>query len=224
MTNDGSATFFGCTVGGTGAAPTAARGSAKASRSPATDEVSRVNTTPATPLSAPAARNPSVTSDSRRPGSGVSAAASAGASVNRPESSRRNTTTPHAVPTSVGTTSTAVAPARDSTAAQPAIPATTIAMLPTGTRRVSNVAAIAAIAAITASTSTDRTSLSAMPKIWIAHSLTGPGVRSMTADPTAVRASACGPNGTATNCVTPSATAAAAMPHRARVPRADPAM
>ena len=46
--------------------------------------------------------------------------------------------------------------------------------------------------AITASTSTDSTSLSAVPNVWIAHSLTGPGVRSMTADPTAVRASASG--------------------------------
>ncbi len=132
--------------------------------------------------------------------------------------------TPHAVPTSVGTVSDAVAPARDSTAAQPTIPAATIAMLPMGTRRVSHVAVNAAMAAITASTSTDSTSLSAMPKIWIAHSLTGPGVRSMTADPTAVRASACGPNAPASSWVTPSATAAAAMPHSARLPRAGSAM
>ena len=97
-------------------------------------------------------------------------------------------------------------------------------MLPTGTRRVSHVAANAAMTAITASTSTDSTSLSAMPKVWIANSLIGPGVRSMTAEPTAVRASACGPNATASSWVTPSAIAAAAMPHSARVPRAGSAM
>ena len=32
-----------------------------------------------------------------------------------------------------------------------------------------------------------------MPNVWMAHSLTGPGVRSMTAEPTAVRESADGP-------------------------------
>ena len=74
--------------------------------------------------------------------------------------------------------------------------------------------------AITTSTSTDSTSLSAVPKVWIAHSLTGPGVRSMTADPMAVRASAAGPTNAASSCVTPSATAAAATPAIAFVSRA----
>ena len=68
-----------------------------------------------------------------------------------------------------------VAPARDSTAAHPATPARTIAALPIGTRRVSSDPATAAMTAITASTSTDSTSLSAVPNVWIAHSLTGPG-------------------------------------------------
>ena len=81
--------------------------------------------------------------------------------------------------------------------------------------------------AMTASTSTDSTSLSAIAKVWIAHSLTGPGVTSMTTEPTAVRASASGPNATATSWVTPRATAAAATPaqrfrparrHAAKVP------
>ena len=124
-----------------------------------------------------------------------------------------------------------VAPARDSTAAQPATPASTIAALPTGTRRVSHFAVIAATAAITASTSTDSTSLSAMPKVWMAHSLTGPGVRSMTVDPTAVRASDSGPTKAASSWVTPSATAAAAIPasalalargHEAKLPMRPP--
>ena len=94
-----------------------------------------------------------------------------------------------------------------------------MAALPTGTRRVSAAPATAAMTAMTASTSTDSTSLSAMPKVWIAHSLTGPGVTSMTTEPTAVRASASGPNATATSWVTPRATAAAATPANAFVPR-----
>ena len=162
-----------------------------------------------------------MTSDSRLPRSGASAAGSpSGSSVNRPEVSSRSTATPQAVPMTVGTMSTTVAPARDSTAAQPAIPASTIAALPTGTRRVSYCAVTAATAAITATTSTDNTSLSAVAKVWMAHSLTGPGVRSMTADPTALRASDSGPTKTASNWVTPSATAAAAMPAIALAPRA----
>ena len=84
-----------------------------------------------------------------------------------------------------------------------------------------HIAVTAAMTAITTSTSTDSTSLSAMPNVWIAHSLTGPGVRSMTADPTAVRASASVPTNTATSWVTPRATAAAAMPAIAFVPRVD---
>ncbi len=70
--------------------------------------------------------------------------------------------------------------------------------------------------AITASTSTESTSLSAVPKVVIAHSFTGPGVRSMTADPTAVRESAPWPTKADSNWVIPSATAAAAMPAIAR--------
>ena len=140
--------------------------------------------------------------------------------MNRPEVSRRSTTTPHAVPMTVGTMSTTVAPARDSTAAHPATPARTIAALPMGTRRVSHRAVSAAMRAITASTSTDNTSLSAVPKVWITNSLTGPGVRSMTADPTAVRESAPGPTNAARSWVTPRATAAAATPAIAFVSRA----
>ncbi len=39
--------------------------------------------------------------------------------------------------------------------------------------------------------------MSAVPNVWIAHSLTGPGVRLITAVPTAVRASAAGEKNTA---------------------------
>ncbi len=85
-------------------------------------------------------------------------------------------------------------PPRDSTAAHPATPAATIAALPTGTRRRSSEPATAAMTAMTASTSTDSASLSAVPNVVIAHSFTGPGVRSMTDDPIAVRESDCGPN------------------------------
>jgi hypothetical protein len=52
----------------------------------------------------------------------------------------------------------------------------------------------------------------------MAHSFTGPGVKSMTAEPTAVRESAWGPTKAATSCVTPRATAAAATPAAARIP------
>jgi hypothetical protein len=51
----------------------------------------------------------------------------------------------------------------------------------------------------------------------IAHSLTGPGVRSMTVDPTAVRESDSGPTNAASSWVTPMAMAAAAIPAIARV-------
>jgi hypothetical protein len=214
VTNVGSATPLGCTVDGTGGAATSTAGNANASRSPATDDSMRDSTAPPTPAAAPATRKPNVTSDTRRPGSGASGESS------RSDNSRRNTATPQAVPISVGTVSAADAPARDSTAPQPTTPASTIAADPTGTRGVSHSAVIAAITAMMPNTSTDSTSLSAKPKVWIAHSLTGPGVRSMTADPTAVRASASGPNATARSCVTPTATAAAAMPAIALAPRA----
>src|SRR5262249_41986252 len=146
-----------------------------------------------------------------------SATVSFGSRVNK----RRMATAQH-VPTTVGTMSTTEAPDRDRTAAQPAIPANATARLAIGLRRVSYPAASAAMAATTATTITDRNSLSEVPNVWIAHSLTGPGVRSMIADPTAFRASAAGPNGTATSCATPRPTAAAAMPTSVR--GADPDM
>jgi hypothetical protein len=49
------------------------------------------------------------------------------------------------------------------------------------------------------STTTVRNNLSDVPNSWMAHSLTAPGVRSMTAEPIAVLESACGPKGTALN-------------------------
>ena len=67
-------------------------------------------------------------------------------------------------------------------------------------------------ATITTITITARNNLSDVPKVWIAHSLTGPGVRLMTAVPTDVRASAAGEKNAATNSVTPKETAAAAKP------------
>lgn len=94
-------------------------------------------------------------------------------------------------------------------------------MLPTGTLPVSQVAPTAAMVAITTSTRTVSIGLSAVPNVLMAHSRTGPGVRSMTTDPTAVRASDTGPKNTASNPVTPRATAAAATPASAgagRVP------
>ncbi|SHW75060.1 Uncharacterised protein [Mycobacteroides abscessus subsp. abscessus] len=117
---------------------------------------------------------------------------------------------PAAAPTSDGMTSTGRAPVRDSTAAPPSTPASPKAILPSF--RSSNCAVTMAITAMTTSTDTVRNSLSLVPKVWIAHSLTGPGVRSMTTDPTAVRESACGPSGIASSAAAPSATAAAARP------------
>src|SRR6478609_6140369 len=217
--NDGSATPLACTVGGIGGAATSTAGSANASRSPATDVLARDSTTPTTPLTAPAVSSPRVISDSRLPWSGSSdasdASGSAGVSVKRPEVSNRSTTTPHTVPTTVGTTSVGSSPPRDSTAAQPATPAATITALPIGNRGRS---IEPATAAMTASTRIDSASLSAVPNVVIAHSFTGPGVRSMTDDPTAVRESDCGPTNAATSWVMPSDTAAAAMPAIARDP------
>ena len=70
--------------------------------------------------------------------------------MNRPEVSRRSTATPHTVPTSVGTMSTAVAPARDSTAAQPATPASDDRALPDRDPARLPFAVSAAMTAITA--------------------------------------------------------------------------
>lgn len=221
--NDGRPAPSGCTARGIGGALTSTRGSANAVRSPVTEAARRDNATPAAPVSPPAATKPSATNESRRPRSTPVLAVSP-ASVKRPDSRKCSAATPHAVPTTVGITSGAPAPARDSTAADPTIPAATITTLPTGNRRVCRAALTAASAAITPSTASVSTSLSAIPNVVIAHSLTAPGVASMTADPTAVRASACGPNGTAANSVTPTATAAAATPHQARVLCGRPAM
>jgi N-dimethylarginine dimethylaminohydrolase len=109
----------------------------------------------------------------------------------------RNTAIPQQIPMIVGMMSAAVAPERETIAAHPIIPPPVTAMLPSGTRRRSEIPAPAAIATITTTTATDTNSLSAVPNVWMAHSLTAPGVRSMTVDPTAFRASAAGPNGTA---------------------------
>ena len=71
---------------------------------------------------------------------------------------------------------------------------------------------------MTTTTMIVRNVLSLVPKVWIAHSLTGPGVRLITEVPTAVRASAAGEKNAAINCVTPRATAADAMPAPIREP------
>ena len=91
-------------------------------------------------------------------------------------------------------------------------------------RERSQRAAKAASAATTATTITDRNSLSAVPKVWIAHSLAGPGVRLITAVPTEVRTSAAGEKKDASNCATPKPTAAAATPAPIRNPVEFPAM
>ncbi len=120
-------------------------------------------------------------------------------------------------PTAVGITSTGVEPARESTATQPAMAAAAIITLPIGSRRRSSSPATAASTAMMSSTITVRNNLSAVPKVWIAHSFTGPGVRSMTVDPMAFRASADAPRGAATSALRPRVTAAAAIPLRIRV-------
>ena len=81
----------------------------------------------------------------------------------------------------------------------------------------------------TASTITDRKSLSAVPKVWMAHSFTEPGVRSMIAAPTAALASLAGETRAETSWVTPKATTAPAAPAEAtpaaiRVPGGESAM
>ena len=60
--------------------------------------------------------------------------------------------------------------------------------------------------------------MSAVPNVWMAHSLAGPGVRFTTAVPTAVRTSAAGEKKEASNCATPKPTAAAATPAPIRKP------
>ena len=123
-------------------------GSANASRSPDTETCSRDSTAPPTPLSAPAPRKPSVTSDSRRPRSGASASAFAVGPARRRTGPRSAAAAPRRrrrCRRRSARCRTTVAPARDSTAAHPAIPASTIAALPTGNRRVSHRAVTAAI-------------------------------------------------------------------------------
>ena len=71
---------------------------------------------------------------------------------------------------------------------------------------------------MTTSTITERNNLSEVAKVWIAHSLTGPGVRFTTAVPTDVRTSAAGEKKVARSCATPRPTAAADMPAPARDP------
>ena len=206
-------------AGGGGGAATGV-GRVRALRSPDTERRRRVITAPATPETRPAATKPKVARDSRLPPSTPSGAsgASGASSRIRPEVSRRSTAIAQPTPTTVGTRSAGPAPGRASTAAQPARPAATKATLPTGIRERSQRAAPAAKAAITATTITDRNSLSEVPKVWIAHSLTGPGVRLITAVPTEVRTSAAGEKKEASNCATPKPTAAAATPAPIRKP------
>ena len=197
-------------------------GGANAARSPDTELRRRVSAAPTTPPTTPMPMNPRAAREDRRvePAGcpAVSAlAVSSGAAdfTTRLDVRNRSVAMPHTAPTSVGMTSTSDAFGRDSTAAQPATAASAMTMLPTGTRVRSHCPAMAATTAMTTSTMTVRNSLSLVPKVWIAHSLTGPGVRSMTEEPIALRASAVGPNGTATSAPTPTAIAAAAIPGRA---------
>src|SRR4051794_21927368 len=192
--NGVTATPAGWTAGGgAGGVEPSTVGSVNDERSLDTDEVSRFSTVPATPASTPAPMKPMVTNDSRRPRSGASPATGASGegfeSLTRPETRNLSTTTPNTVPITVGTTSTTVAPALLSTAAQPMTPATAMATLPTGVVRVSRRAVSAAIMPITTRMTTVRNNLSDVPNRVMAHSLTGPGVRSMTAEPMAVRES-----------------------------------
>ena len=225
--NDGSATPFGCTVGGTGGAATSIRGNANASRSPDTDDSMRDSTTPPTPLSAPAPRKPSVINDSRRPVIGRTSEPSVGfrgvGEAPRGEQAQ-HCDAAHGADHRGHDVEHRRALAREHR------------RTPERSRRgrsrrcrpepdgVSHRAVTAATSAITPSTTMVRKSLSAVPKVWIVHSLTGPGERSMIVEPIAVRASACGPNATARSWVTPSATAAAAMPASIRFSGAGPAI
>ena len=127
----------------------------------------------------------------------------------------RSAPIPHPVPTSVGTTSSTVDPGRPRTAAHPTAPRISSASEPSGSRDLSRVAATAATVMTASTTITDRKSLSAVPKVWMAHSFTGPGVRSMTTAPTAARASLAAETSADTNWVTPRATTAPATPAEA---------
>ena len=207
----------GCTPGGIGGAPEVIFGRVKVSRSAATERRWRPRTVPPTPLRAPKPRSPNVCSERRRSVSGTAESGSppepAGARVRR-----RSAAIPQSVPSTVGMRSATLLPGWLSTASDPARPPAASARVPSGIRARSQIAATAMSALMTTTTMTVRNVLSLVPKVWMAHSLTGPGVRLITEVPTAVRASAAGENTTAASCVTPRATAAAARPADIRAP------
>ncbi len=117
--------------------------------------------------------------------------------------------------TALGTRSRTPALGR-SRASTPAIAASpTIMVMPRASRRAATIPAMPARMSTTTSTEPIRIGLSAVPKVRIAHSLTGVGVRSMTVDPTASTGEAAGTVRAATRWAAAIPTRVARMPYRA---------
>ncbi len=92
---------------------------------------------------------------------------------------------------------------------------TTSNAAPYRNRRRAIIPATAARASTPSSTEPTRIGLSLVPKVAIAHSLTGVGVRSMTADPTASTGDEAGSSSEATKWPVAVPTSAASSPNRA---------
>ena len=103
-----------------------------------------------------------------------------------------------------------------SRASTPAIAASpTIMVMPRVSRRAATIPAMPARTSTTTSTEPIRIGLSAVPKVRIAHSLTGVGVRSMTVEPTASTGEAAGTVRAATRWAAAIPTRVARTPYRA---------
>src|ERR1035438_3030557 len=195
---------------------------------------SSTSPTPA-PISATAAVPAAASRNRRRPGwaaafSGAGVPTATTSAVERAEAradeppgpvgartSSASASAPAATPTRVGTTSTGRATGRERTAATPMAPNTASPRRPNTRLRIAMIPGTAANTASTTTMPLSRTSLSSRPKCWIAKSLTGTGVRSMAALPTAITGTPPGPVMPATSWAAPRAIAAASSPAAAPV-------
>ncbi len=204
----------------------AAVGPPMRSRATRTTSCACVNIRPATRPSRPSAvRPPPQATTPRR--LGVPRSASPGAAVSatrRPDCSCRlfvshdRTPSPASVPTRVGSTSSGEAPGLESTAALPTAPTRAKSTSPTVRRRAATMPRPAHTSARVSAIPTKRATLSLVPKVATARSLSQAGVRSTNASPTARTGDgvpsepALRVRPTATTSATPRVIAPAAMP------------
>src|SRR5215475_9155773 len=157
----------------------------------------------------------SAAAESNTIGGSGSAAAADGEAERADVTSRYSANAPAAAPPSVGSAYAADAPCLVSAATRPITANRQMPASPNDSRRIATIPTTTANRNSSTTTPSSSTVLSAVPNVEVAQSLTGSGVRSMAACPTAITGDAAGIDRPATNWAMPIATAAASTPQMA---------